>query len=365
MLVSAVVSTYNAQRFIRGRLQNLIDQTLYQKGLLEIIVVDSGSQEDEASIVQEFSSKNRNIYYLRTQNRETVYRAWNRGIAVSRGRYFINANTDDRFVDDALEKLADVLEKQPTVDAAYGDWLYTETENDHIDSSSPKKIYKYPEFYPPLLFYHQFTSHALMIRSSAFPKVGLFNARMEVFGDRDWVFRFSLVGRKAVHIQKSVGLYLKRADSLERTSRDFGEKEFNSLLRYYQELENFFPLHGYENLPVNRELAQLYAMTGALGIHFVANDGLNGIRLPSQSLIFFRRALALDQGNLMASNNLAVAAALQGGQKFAVESFLRLLECKFLDWNRLNKNLEMAQNRSQDITKYHWYHNKHFCIKNN
>jgi len=354
MLVSAVVSTFNAQRFIRGRLQNLVNQTLYQKGLLEIIVIDSGSQEDEESIVREFSSKYRNIFYLRTEQRETVYGAWNRGIAMARGRYFINANTDDRFIDDALEKLSDILEKQPAVDAAYGDWLYTETENDYIDSSSPKKIYEYPDFYPPLLFYHQFTSHALMIRRSIFSEIGLFNNHYEVFGDRDWVFRFTSAGFQAIHIQQLVGLYLKRDDSRERASQDAGAKEFNNLLQYYQQKDHFVILHGYHNQLEKKAIAQLYALTGAIGLKFVVlNDGVD--RVPQQSLVFFRRALELDPNNLVAGNNLAVVASTQGGNKYADENFSRLLSMSSgVIRTGVEKNINLNKIGSRKLTEFYW-----------
>ncbi|MFM6401145.1 MAG: glycosyltransferase, partial [Planktothrix sp.] len=38
--VSAIISTYNAEKFIRGCLEDLVDQTLYKKGEVEIVVVD-------------------------------------------------------------------------------------------------------------------------------------------------------------------------------------------------------------------------------------------------------------------------------------------------------------------------------------
>ena len=47
-------STYNSEAFIRGCLQDLVEQTLYQKGLLEIIIINSGSQQNERAIVEDF-----------------------------------------------------------------------------------------------------------------------------------------------------------------------------------------------------------------------------------------------------------------------------------------------------------------------
>ena len=43
-LVSAIISTYNSAFFIRGRIENLLNQTISDQ--LEIIIVNSGSDEN-------------------------------------------------------------------------------------------------------------------------------------------------------------------------------------------------------------------------------------------------------------------------------------------------------------------------------
>jgi len=55
--VSAIVSTYNSADFMRDCLHDLVEQTLYKKGELEIIVIDSASEQKEKAIVQEFQAK--------------------------------------------------------------------------------------------------------------------------------------------------------------------------------------------------------------------------------------------------------------------------------------------------------------------
>ena len=110
VLVSAIVSTYDASRFIDGCLADLEAQTIAEH--LEIIVVDSGSPGDEGRIVAEFQRRFDNIVYLRTE-RESLYDAWNRGIHAARGLYITNANTDDRHRADALERLARSLDERP------------------------------------------------------------------------------------------------------------------------------------------------------------------------------------------------------------------------------------------------------------
>jgi len=83
-LVTAIVSTYNSEKFIRGCLEDLENQTIADK--LEIIVVNSGSKQNEEAIVKEFQQKYDNIKYIKTDKRETIYQAWNHGIKAASGK---------------------------------------------------------------------------------------------------------------------------------------------------------------------------------------------------------------------------------------------------------------------------------------
>jgi len=85
--VSVIVSTYKSAEFIWGCLEDLVTQTLYEKGEVEIIIIDSASPENEGEIIQEFQENYPNIIYQRTQERETLYCAWNRAIKLARGLY--------------------------------------------------------------------------------------------------------------------------------------------------------------------------------------------------------------------------------------------------------------------------------------
>ena len=62
-------------------MEDLESQTLAEK--LEIIIIDSGSEQNERAIVEELKEKYSNIKYIRTENRETIYAAWNRGIVIT------------------------------------------------------------------------------------------------------------------------------------------------------------------------------------------------------------------------------------------------------------------------------------------
>ena len=151
--VSAIISTYNSANLIRGCLEDLLNQTLYQKGELEIVVIDSGSLENEREIVLEFQKEKTRIEYLRTEVRESIYQAWNRGIRMAKGRYLTNANTDDRHDCDSLEKLAHALDGDDEAVIAYGDSRMTGP----CDQQFNKSDFPNREFFAPsLLLYNLF-----------------------------------------------------------------------------------------------------------------------------------------------------------------------------------------------------------------
>ncbi len=142
--ISAIISTYNSARFIAGRLDDLLRQTITKD--LEIIVIDSGSCENEGSIARDYMSRHSNIVYIRTEIRESIYKAWNRAIKIAFGEYITNANCDDRLRPDALEVLARELDNDQEVALVYGDFFITGYPNmtfyEHIRTGYSLK----PEF---------------------------------------------------------------------------------------------------------------------------------------------------------------------------------------------------------------------------
>jgi len=137
--VTAVVSTYKSARFLRGCLDDLLGQTLHDQGRLEIVVVDTGSPEDEAAIVAEYQRRSPHLRLIRTEERRTLYAAWNMGIAAARARYVTNANTDDRHRADGLERLCAALDAHPEADVAYADQLWTSVENEAFGATASRQ----------------------------------------------------------------------------------------------------------------------------------------------------------------------------------------------------------------------------------
>ncbi|TAE69821.1 MAG: glycosyltransferase [Oscillatoriales cyanobacterium] len=215
--VSAIVSTYNSEKFIRGCLQDLVDQTLYKQGELEIIVINSNSEQNEGEIAREFQSRYPNIIYCRIPQRETIYAAWNRGIEMSRGRYITNANADDRHRPDALEIMANYLDSQPKTALVYGDQLITNVVNDTWVATQAQTRWNWPDFSYGELERRCIMGSAPMWRKSLHEKHGYFRAELTAAGDYEFWLR---VGKteNMFRIPEIIGLYYHNEQGLEHGS---------------------------------------------------------------------------------------------------------------------------------------------------
>ena len=231
-LVSAIVSTYAAERFMRGCLEDLEAQTIADR--LEIIVVDSNSPQNEAAIVREFQQRYDNIRYIRTPERETLYAAWNRGIAAATAKYVTSANTDDRHFPQAFERMVESLESSNAV-LAYADAAVTLRENAAAGTFRPCVFLRWPEFDRRLLFQVDFVGSQPVWRRDLHERYGLFDADFIVSADYEFWLR---VARQEtfLHVPETLGVYLASRSSIEHRHPDRTWRESETArLRYWNE----------------------------------------------------------------------------------------------------------------------------------
>jgi glycosyltransferase involved in cell wall biosynthesis len=207
ILVSAIVSTYNSESFLRGCLEDLTEQTLFVQGVMEIIVVDSASLQNEGVIVRSFIDKfGCQITYIRTDVRETIYQAWNRGIRSAHGRYVTNANTDDRHRIDALERMAATLDVNHNVALVYGDCFVTNFPNQTFENHIRCGYHVRPDYSPEIMLSGCHIGPQPMWLRSVHDEVGFFSEELVSAGDYEFWCR---IARKysLLHIPQFLGLY--------------------------------------------------------------------------------------------------------------------------------------------------------------
>lgn len=207
-LISVLVSTYNSIEFIEGKIKDLIDQTIFER--IEIIIINSGSLQNEDEVIRKYLKIYSNIKYIFTEERESIYKAWNRGIKLSSGEFITNANTDDRLKNDAFEILSSVLQDKPDVALVYGDQYITSISNQSFveaELNSRSKAYSSPDYN----YFNQLDRGLVfsqpMWRASLHSKDNIwFNEDYEICGDYEFQLKISQK-YKLFHISKLLGTF--------------------------------------------------------------------------------------------------------------------------------------------------------------
>lgn len=116
MLISVIIPTFNYAHCIKRAIDSVLMQ---QDSAVEIIVIDDGSTDNTALIMQDYLKVgNEKVRYVMQKNAGSAA-ARNRGIQMAHGEYLLCLDADDSLLPDALKLLRQFLQKNATVDAVF------------------------------------------------------------------------------------------------------------------------------------------------------------------------------------------------------------------------------------------------------
>lgn len=117
-LLSVIIPARNAGRWIRELLESVLAQDVDG---CEVFVIDNGSEDDTAAIVEEFTALDSRIAFVQSEA-ENAAAARNHGVSLASGKYLVFADSDDLVPDGAYRVLLGTLESSGS-DMALGDHL--------------------------------------------------------------------------------------------------------------------------------------------------------------------------------------------------------------------------------------------------
>jgi glycosyltransferase involved in cell wall biosynthesis len=127
--VSAIVPNYNHARFLRKRLESILEQSFQD---FELIILDDGSTDESRTILREYAPDPRVRLEFNEVNSGGVFRQWNKGVGLARGEYVWMAESDDYANKGFLKRLVAVLDGEPAAAFVYcRSWRVT--EDDRVD----------------------------------------------------------------------------------------------------------------------------------------------------------------------------------------------------------------------------------------
>lgn len=107
-LVSIIIPVYNSELFLDSCIQSAINQTY---SIIEIILVNDGSTDGSASIIEKYKRLDARIVNIDKKN-EGLPLARKSGFDVARGKYIQHLDSDDSLLVDAIEALVNKAESE-------------------------------------------------------------------------------------------------------------------------------------------------------------------------------------------------------------------------------------------------------------
>jgi glycosyltransferase involved in cell wall biosynthesis len=218
-LVSVIMPCYNAAQYVGKAIDSVLTQS---HSNLEVLVVDDGSTDGTASIVQGFDDPR--IQYIYQDNSGPAA-ARNNAMAVARGEYIAFLDADDIALPDRLAEQVKLIEDHPEASVVTSGFTWI----DEHDCELPWNNHSWRKL-PDLnnlqnwLYDCPIVPSATMLRRSALLEAGGFDTTLH--GGEDWNLwlRLVLKGHRMVWHSQVACLYRHRSDSLsndaERMSRD-------------------------------------------------------------------------------------------------------------------------------------------------
>lgn len=106
--VSVIIPVYNREAYIRESVDSVLAQTFTE---FEVIVVDDGSTDAAAEIIQSYTDPR--IRLIR-QSHQGVSAARNTGLDAARGEYITFLDSDDLYYPDFLQSMLQIIQSTKT-----------------------------------------------------------------------------------------------------------------------------------------------------------------------------------------------------------------------------------------------------------
>jgi glycosyltransferase involved in cell wall biosynthesis len=194
--VSIVMPTYNRADYLRESAKMILAQSLSD---LELIISDDHSTDHTTDVVAELIDLDQRVHYHRPDGKGGINRVLNEGISISKGYYIQICHDHDIYFPQLTEKLANVLDKHPTIVFAHPGLQGC----DYLGNPKPKEYFVcgYPEISRGIPWKKKMLARLAcpvtglsMIRRSALEQIGLFDPEFGASSDIDMWMRLCEIG---------------------------------------------------------------------------------------------------------------------------------------------------------------------------
>lgn len=229
MKVSIITVCKNAELTISDTIKSVISQNYND---IEYIIIDGKSTDNTLKIINKYQNQ---ISCLISEEDSGIYEAMNKGINLTTGELVFFLNSNDIFIsENVVNETVKRAEKKES-DIYYGDilFLYKNKVEGYI-----KKHNNISRFF---MFNDCITHSAIFYKRSAFDKCGLFNDKLRITADYEWLLRAMYKHKlRFKYINLIISIFYEGGISTSNETRNLLKKERNAVINsYFNKIEVF------------------------------------------------------------------------------------------------------------------------------
>lgn len=198
--VSVIIPAYNHEQYISQCIESVLTQTFTD---FEIIVVDDGSQDGTASVLEQYRGR---LSIIQQINRGTQA-ARNTAIRASSGQYIALLDSDDVWLPNKLERQVAAFVASPTAGLVYAPAHLIDAQGSRLGTTTIGNPIEYPEAaFEQILIENPVPALTALIRRECLQDIGMFDERL--IGAADWDMWLRIAAQwRVVYIPEPLGLY--------------------------------------------------------------------------------------------------------------------------------------------------------------
>jgi glycosyltransferase involved in cell wall biosynthesis len=193
---SIVTPSFNMLQYLPQCCASVADQTGVS---LEHVVIDGGSTDGTPAWLRQ----NQHLRSV-SEKDDGMYDAINKGLAISRGKYFAYLNCDEQYLPGTLSTVYAYFERFPQIDVVYGDTLYIRPDYSLLLYRKATKL-RWPFILASALYV---MTCSTFFRSTIFSTEKAFDKDFRQAGDTELIVRLLRDGYQFAHINRYLASFM-------------------------------------------------------------------------------------------------------------------------------------------------------------
>lgn len=222
--ISVVTPSFNQSNFLENTILSVVNQNFKN---IEYIVIDGGSTDGSLEIIKKYDKY---IHYWISEKDNGQTDAINKGFKVATGDIICFLNSDDFFIKDSLENVANHFKKNLATDILLCDGIYC---------NSNGELEKYYRYISPIKILSKhgiiaFCQQSMFIKKSSYFKIGGLSNNLHYCMDSDFIYKAIDFGCKFSVLHKPAGVF-RWHDKMKSTDMSLTkiEEERNLSIKYH------------------------------------------------------------------------------------------------------------------------------------